>query len=124
MPRIAALGAVHHVISRFVDRSWQLAGEDERDAYLVRLGYALARTDWVLLGYALMSSHVHLVLEAGSGSLGGWAKSVPSRMARLLNARHDRLGPVRIRLGPGRPGTGRPGTDYVISFSPGDTEMT
>ncbi len=94
MPRIAALGAVHHVISRFVDRSWQLAGEDERDAYLVRLGYALARTDWVLLGYALMSSHVHLVLEAGSGSLGAWAKSVHSRMARWLNGRHGRLGPV------------------------------
>jgi len=93
-PRVAAHGAVHHVISRFVDRSWQLAGEDEREAYLGRLGYALARTDWVLLGYALMSSHVHLVLEAGSGPLGGWTKSVHSRMARWLNTRHGRLGPV------------------------------
>lgn len=91
---MVAIGTVHHVISRFVDRSWQLVGDVEREAYLARLGYALARTDWVLLGYALMSSHVHLVLEAGAGPLGSWTKSVHSRTARWLNARHGRLGPV------------------------------
>lgn len=91
---MVAIGTVHHVISRFVDRSWQLVGDVEREAYLARLGYALARTDWVLLGYALMSSHVHLVLEAGAGPLGSWTKSVHSGTARWLNARHGRLGPV------------------------------
>lgn len=91
---MVAIGTVHHVISRFVDRTWQLAGDVERDAYLARLGYALARTDWVLLGYALMSSHVHLVLEAGAAPLGSWTKSAHSRTARWLNARHGRLGPV------------------------------
>jgi len=91
---MVTVGTVHHVISRFVDRSFQLVGDVERDAYLERLGYALARTDWVLLGYALMSSHVHLVLDAGAGSLGSWTKSVHSRMARWLNARHGRLGNV------------------------------
>ena len=94
MPRMVATGAVHHVISRFVDRSWELEGDLERDAYLARLEHALARTDWVLLAYALMSSHVHLALEAGAGSLGSWTKSVNSATARWLNARHGRLGPV------------------------------
>ncbi len=77
-----------------VDRSGQLVGDVEREAYLARLRYALPRTDWVLLGYALMSSHVHVVLEAGAGSLGSWTKSAYSRTARWLNARHGRLGPV------------------------------
>jgi hypothetical protein len=85
---------VHHVISRFVDRSWQLSGDDERDAYLFRLGRALARSDWTLVGFVLMSSHVHLVLESGEGSLEAWTKSVHSAMARWLNHRHGRLGPV------------------------------
>lgn len=32
-----APGVVQHVITRFVDRSWQLVGDDERAAYLERL---------------------------------------------------------------------------------------
>ncbi len=92
--RTRVTGVVHHVISRFVDRSWQLTGDDEREAYLHRLGHALARSDWTLLGYALMSSHVHLVLESGGGSIESWTKSAHSRMARWLNHRHGRLGPV------------------------------
>ncbi len=92
--RIQAPGVVQHVITRFVDRSWQLVGDDERAAYLERLAYALARTDWHLLGYALMSSHAHLVVEAGLDSLESWTKSVHSRMARWLNRRHGGLGSV------------------------------
>ncbi len=91
---IQAPGVVQHVITRFVDRSWQLVEDDERGAYLERLAYALARTDWILLGYALMSSHVHLVVEAGLDSLESWTKSAHSRMARWLNRRHRGLGSV------------------------------
>ncbi len=92
--RTQVSGVVHHVISRFVDKSWQLAGDDERNGYLDRLSHALARSDWTLLGYALMSSHVHLVLESGLASLESWTKSAHSRMARWLNHRHGRGGPV------------------------------
>jgi len=35
------------------------------------LSQALARRDWVLIGYALMSSHVHLPLVAGADPLAG-----------------------------------------------------
>lgn len=97
MPRIARVvrvGAVHHVIARFVDRSWLLSDDEERAAYLSRLVFALGRSDWTLLAYALMSNHVHLVLEAGQAPLQSWAKSTHSRMARWLNMRHRRLGPV------------------------------
>ncbi len=97
MPRLLRThlpGVVHHVISRFVDRSWQLAGDQERDAYLERLGRALARSDWTLIGFALMSSHVHLVLVSGADTLESWTKSAHSCMARWLNQRYGRLGPV------------------------------
>jgi hypothetical protein len=94
MARIPRVGVVHHVISRFVDRSWQMVDEVERAEYLARLAQALKRSDWVLLAYALMSNHVHLVLEAGAAPLWGWTKSTHSGMAHWLNARHERLGPV------------------------------
>jgi len=42
---------------------------------LQRLGHAFERSDWMLLGYALMSSHLHLVLESGRGSIESWTKS-------------------------------------------------
>jgi len=79
---------------RFVDRSWQLVGDQERAHYLARLSQALARSDWVLIGYALMSSHVHLLFVAGADPLGSWTESVQVRMARWLNTRQGRLGPV------------------------------
>jgi hypothetical protein len=52
MPRMARRirFIMSSVISKFVDRSWQLVGDVERDAYLARFGYAPARTAWVLLG--------------------------------------------------------------------------
>ena len=42
MPRVArihSVGVVHHVISRFVDRSWRLSDDEERHTYLKRLEY-------------------------------------------------------------------------------------
>jgi len=97
MSRIARLtvpGALHHVISRFVDRDWLLASDVERTHYLGLLGRALARTDWRCIAYCLMSNHIHLAMVAGTAALESWAKRVNSPFARWLNLRRGRLGPV------------------------------
>jgi hypothetical protein len=86
--------AVHHVISRFVDRSWFLTDDIERERYLHLLGRALRRSDWLCLAYALMSNHLHFAMVAGAEPLGSWTKRVNSPFANWLNARHGRLGPV------------------------------
>jgi REP element-mobilizing transposase RayT len=87
-------GAVYHVISRFVDRSWFLQTREERDHYLTLLARALTSSDWVCLAYALMSSHIHLAMVAGASPLWNWAKRVHGPFARWMNQRHARLGPV------------------------------
>lgn len=94
MPRILGVGAVHHVIARFVDRSWQLVGDQERAQYLGRLAIGMARARWRLVGYALMSSHVHLLAVAQDKPLASWAKPVHVGMSRWLNRRFGRNGPV------------------------------
>jgi hypothetical protein len=82
------------VISRFVDRSWQLVGEQEREQYLRRLETGIVRSGWRLVGYALMSSHIHVLAEASHTPLAAWAKPVHVGMAQWLNRRFGRLGPV------------------------------
>jgi len=97
MPRVARVaggGVVQHVITRFVDRSWQLVGDEERRQYLLRLAAGMARSGWPLIGYALMSSHVHVLAQASDTPLSVWAKSVHVGMAQWLNRRFGRLGPV------------------------------
>jgi len=88
------VGAVHHVIARFVDRSWQLVGEQERAQYLTRLSIGMRRAGWRLVGYALMSNHIHLLAVASDRPLEAWAKPVHVGMAQWLNRRFGRLGPV------------------------------
>lgn len=95
--RIARLnipGILHHLIWRFVDRSWFFTDDDERNAYLTRLGRALEDSDWRCLGYALMSNHVHLALVAGEEPLARWSRRVHTPFARWMNERHSRLGPL------------------------------
>ena len=97
MPRTARLhapGSVVHVISRFVNREFLLAGPRERRLYLSALLASLPHADWTLLGYALMSSHVHLVMLAGTARLAEWTIPLNTAAALRLNGRHDRLGPV------------------------------
>jgi len=92
--RQEAHGVVHHVISRFVDRSWLLTDEVERERYLHLLGRSLRRSDWRCLAYALMSNHLHFAMVAGAAPLESWTKRVNSPFANWMNARHGRLGPV------------------------------
>ena len=97
MPRFARLhapGALVHLISRFVNREFLLAGQPERDAYLARLATALGRCDWRLLAYALMSSHVHLVLLCGHAEPWRLLKPLHVSFAAWLNHAHGRFGPV------------------------------
>jgi len=97
MPRYRRLivpGSVQHVISRFVDREFRFDVPGARQNYLTRVGAALARTDWRVLGFALMSSHVHWILVAGTRPSSALIKPLHAGFAAWLNKVEDRVGPV------------------------------
>ncbi len=97
MPRFARLhapGQVQHIISRFVDRRFRLRDDGPRREYLRRLADALKRSDWRLLGYALMGSRVHLVALAGEVRVGDVTRAVNVGFAAWIDAKEKRLGPV------------------------------
>ncbi len=92
--RLAPPGTLQHVIARFINHDFRLAGAEEREDYLTRLARALSGTDWVPLSFALMSSHVHLALIAGTAAASSWLKPLHTGVASALNRAHRRLGPV------------------------------
>ncbi len=95
--RLIVPGITYHLISRFVDKRWFLQSEADRECYLTYLGRSLEATDWRCVSYALMSSHIHLGMIAGTASLETWAKRAHGPFASWINLRHDRIGPVFVR---------------------------
>ena len=97
MPRIARYtpaGEVHHVISRFVEERWFITTDEQRSYYLRLLGKALAKTDWSCLAFAIMSSHIHIAMLAGTKPSESWSRAVNAPFARWFNEMHERIGPM------------------------------
>jgi REP element-mobilizing transposase RayT len=96
-PRNATVAAdlVIHLIARLVDGRF-VFDDAARHEYLARTGQALARSDWRLFGYALMSNHVHLALLAGKQPLDGWLKPLHVGMAQWVNRRSRRTNPKTL----------------------------
>ncbi len=92
--RLSAPLALHHIIARIVNGEFRIRCDDERSEYLCRLGRSLGRCDWTMLGYALMSNHVHLLCRAGAAPSDRLVRSVHSGFAHWLNRTQNRLGPV------------------------------
>lgn len=90
-------GITYHLIPRFVDRGWFFTNDEQREQYLWFLGKALLQSDWRCTSYALMSSHIHLLLVAGHSPLASWAKRAHTPFAMWMNEQHDRIGPLFVR---------------------------
>ena len=84
--------AVYHFIARFVGGAYRLDGDGARTEYLRRLGQVAAGTDWRVLGYALMSNHVHLCALAGKDPPAALIQPLHGAFARWLNRRQGTFG--------------------------------
>ena len=58
-----------------------------RREYLLRLDRALQRSDWHLLWYCLMGTHVHLGMQSGEQPLDGWTRALNGGFAAWVNRR-------------------------------------
>jgi REP element-mobilizing transposase RayT len=96
MPRIArtrAPGAIHHVVSNFVNDEYRMTTTYRRN-YLRRMGRIAGRIDWRLLAYALMTTHLHNVAEERSDPLHSWLHPLNTGFASHVNKLEGRSGPV------------------------------
>ncbi len=97
MPRHArrvADSTVQHVASRFLDREYRFVDDLDRATYIRHVASVAKRGDCALLSYALMSTHVHLGVVAGSAPMARFFHPLHTRFAIAWHARHGGLGPV------------------------------
>lgn len=94
-PRVVAVETPHHVTQRGNARRFILDSDPDRRVYQQLLQHYCALHDLSLLGYCLMSNHVHLIVVPGTeDSIALTLKHTHGRYAAYFNARHLSSGHV------------------------------
>lgn len=97
MPRHARLdapGALQHIIIRGIERQKIFRDDDDRAAFLNRLGRILAESGTPCYAWALMPNHAHFLLETGRVPLATVMRRLLTGYAVTFNLRHRRHGPL------------------------------
>jgi putative transposase len=95
LARIVAVNIPHHITQRGNARQFLLASDDEHKVYLDLLRKYAQLHELQLLGYCLMSNHVHLVaIPCRGDGLAMALKHAHGRYATYWNAKHKSTGHV------------------------------
>ena len=93
LARVVAVGVPHHITQRGNGRQFILTSEEERTVYMQLLRQAAKLHSLTVLGYCLMSNHVHLVAIPEKGeSLASVMKETHGRYATYWNTTHGKSG--------------------------------
>lgn len=95
MPRSARIdypGALHHIISRGLDKQPIFLDHEDRDRFLNRLGDILIKSKTPCFAWALMPNHFHLLLTTRATSVSTLMQKLLTGHAVSFNRRHSRCG--------------------------------
>jgi len=93
--RVIALNVAHHVTQRGNARQFILNGDADRDVYLELLRENIEKHHASLIGYCVMSNHVHLLLvPRGTDTLAKSLKQTHGRYAAYWNGKYHSSGHV------------------------------
>ena len=95
-PRDTAAG-FFHVTAHGVRDAALFPDDLDRVRFLTELARATARTGWTCIGFCLMRTHYHLLLEVDDGALPRGMHSLNFRYACAFNSRHRSRGHVLER---------------------------
>jgi putative transposase len=93
-PRLDAPFEAHHVMLRGIDGAPLFHDSLDRESFVARLSRILPETGTRCPAWALMTNHVHLVLQTGSVRLSRVMARLNTGYARSFNLRHGRRGYV------------------------------
>jgi REP element-mobilizing transposase RayT len=91
-PRIEIVGHTYHVNNSAVSGAKLFRDDDDRWLYHRLLGLEARRSDWCVLAYTLMTTHLHVVLRLRKPSLSSGVQRLHGTYARAYNRRHARRG--------------------------------
>jgi len=92
--RIDAVGALHHVMVRGIERGAVFRNDEDRNHFLERLGGILQDTKTFCYAWALIPNHFHLLLRTGSVPISTVMRRLLTGYALWYNRRHRRSGHV------------------------------
>jgi putative transposase len=95
MPRSArldAVGVVHHVIIRGIERGRIFRDDHDRENFLERMAVLLAETKTSTYAWVLLSNHAHFLLRTGVGGISTLMRRLLTGYAVAFNHRHNRHG--------------------------------
>jgi putative transposase len=87
-------GAVYHVMARGDGGKAVFEGDDDRKAFLFRLGQVCGSHGWRVHAWVLMGNHFHLLLETPEPNLVTGMKFLLGTFSQGWNARRSRRGHV------------------------------
>src|ERR1035437_11113055 len=90
--RLDASDALHYVIARGIDRCFLCDDDADRADFLDRLANLATAARLLVYAWALLTTHLHLLLRTGSVPLSRSMQSLLGGYAAAFNARHRRVG--------------------------------
>jgi putative transposase len=90
--RLDATGALHHIILRGINRGDLFVDNLDRKKFLARLGEVVEGGKCTLYAFALMTSHVHLLVRSGDMGISTFMRKLLTWYAIYFNKRHHRTG--------------------------------
>jgi len=91
-PRVHFPGALYHVISRGNQRQQIFLIDADRQRYLALLNQYRLRYQFQLRAYALMSNHVHLLMEVGKAPLAKIMQGLQQSYTLYFNRKYKLVG--------------------------------
>ncbi len=95
MPRGARLdapGTLHHVIVRGTEKGLVVRDDEDRAAFVARLGHVATLTQTPVYAWALLPNHIHLLVRSSLAGLSAFMRRLLTGYAITFNRRHERHG--------------------------------
>ncbi|HEY6963346.1 MAG TPA: transposase [Gaiellaceae bacterium] len=90
--RLEEPGATYHLCANAIDGRRLFHDEVDFGTYFGLLGDEVVESEWELLEYVFMTTHVHLIVKLRKCTLSSGFRRLQSRYARAFNRRHRRRG--------------------------------
>ena len=92
--RIDSAGALHHIMVHGIEHRQIFLDDEDRDAFVNRLGHVLIETHTDCFAWALIPNHLHLLLRTGLTPITTVMRRLLTGYAIQFNRRHQRHGHV------------------------------
>jgi REP element-mobilizing transposase RayT len=91
-PRLDAIGALHHIMVRGIDKANIFRDTEDKARFLERLGQNIQDSKCSVYAWVLMDNHVHILFRSGQDGISAVMRKLLTWYAQYFNRKHGRKG--------------------------------